>query len=63
MSQYKTKFVEEQIGGDILIECDENVLEKELGVSLKIHRVKLLQVMTGQKSAMALLAGKGPSAE
>ena len=63
MSQYKTKFVEEQIGGDILIECDENVLEKELGMSLKIHRVKLLQVMTGQKSAMALLAGKSPSTE
>jgi len=48
MSQYKTKVIEEQIGGDILLECDENVLEKELGMSLKIHHVKLLQVMSGK---------------
>lgn len=58
MPQYRTKFTEEEIGGDILVECDEDVLEKELGVSQKIHRLKLLQIMDGKKSATALLAEK-----
>lgn len=55
LSQYQAKFDEEQVGGDILSHCDDATLENELGVNMKIHRLKLLQVISGERSARALL--------
>ena len=58
LSQYRAKFDEEQIGGDILAECDDNTLETELGVSKRIHRLKLLQIIRGDNSARRILHGQ-----
>lgn len=55
LSQYRARFQEEGVGGDILLDCDEATLENELGVNMKIHRLKLMQIIRGEKSARFLL--------
>lgn len=55
LSQYRARFQEEQVGGDILLLCDDAVLENELGINMKIHRLKLLQIIRGERSARFLL--------
>ena len=54
LGQYRERFEEESIAGDILAECDEAVLQKELGINMKIHRLKLLQIIRGYKSAQSI---------
>ena len=59
LSQYRPRFEEESIDGSILIDCDdENTLEKELGITMKIHRLKLLQIIRGDISAQRLIESK-----
>lgn len=55
LGQYKKRFVEEHISGEILLECDEQILQEELGVQSRIHRIRLMKVITGLHSAKALL--------
>ena len=55
LSQYKSRFEEELIGGDILAQCDDDMLQTELGVNMRIHRLKLMQVIKGEKSAKKLI--------
>ena len=55
LGQYKEGFLAEEISGEILVECDEEVLQHELGMSSKIHRIKLMKVITGQHSAKAFI--------
>lgn len=55
LGQYKKKFMEEHISGEILLECDEQVLQDELGVQSRIHRIRLMKVVTGVHSAKSLL--------
>ena len=50
LSQYMKTIITENISGDILIECNEMILEEELGIKSKLHRLKLLK----------LIGGKGP---
>ena len=60
LSQYKEVFQHEQIDGDTLADCDEVVLLHELNVSNKLHRTKLMKVITGRYSACTILEGKDP---
>ena len=55
LSQYRERFEEEVIAGNILVECDELTLENELGVGMRIHRLKLLQIIRGDTSARPLV--------
>lgn len=55
LSRYRKSFEEEDIGGGILAECDDATLEKELGVGMRIHRLKLLQVIRGDTCARELI--------
>ena len=57
IGQYKDTFLAEQISGEILAECDEEVLQHELGMSSKIHRIRLMKVITGQHSAKDFIKG------
>ena len=50
ISQYKETFSEEGISGDILVECDDHVLEHDLGIKSRIHRIKLLTLILGKAS-------------
>ncbi len=60
LSQYKAAFAKEMISGEILLECNEMDLEKELGVTSKIHRIRLMKVVDGHHSAKNILEGQNP---
>lgn len=55
LSQYKDAFHKEQITGDILLECDNQILEVELKISSRLHRLRLMQVIDGKAPVMQLL--------
>lgn len=45
LEQYEEVFSKEQITGEILAECNEEVLERELHIPVKIHRIRLMKVI------------------
>lgn len=47
LRMYQEKFVSEQVNGEILSECDEEVLQNDLGVTSKLHRMRLIKVISG----------------
>ena len=54
ISQYKEMFIAEKIDGPIFIELDEEVLEKELGIASRLHRLKILRLLEGRVSIDSL---------
>lgn len=55
LTQYKEQFFEESIDGEILAECDDSLLENELHISNKLHRSRLMKVITGKHSIYNIL--------
>ena len=53
--QYKETIARECVDGEILSELDEKSLENDLGISSKIHRIRLMQIVTGSRSAKDFL--------
>lgn len=47
MSQYKEVFQTECLTGDILVECDEETLQEDLGVHSRIHLIKFKKLISG----------------
>ena len=62
LSQYQDAFQKEQINGETLSDCDETMLQNDLGVVSKLHRMRLLKVITGRLSAKSILDGGDPYA-
>ena len=60
LTQYKDIFINEEITGEILAELNEADLQNELGITSKIHRVKLMKVISGRHSALNVLRGEDP---
>ena len=60
LSQYRESFSRELIDGEVLSECDEETLERELGVADLEHRAKLMAVIRGEHTLRGALAGEGP---
>ncbi len=60
LKQYTSSFVKERITGEILMECDDEVLAQELKITSKLHRVRLLKLMSGRHSAENVLRGEDP---
>ena len=56
LKQYKEMFQKESINGEILVECDSEILE-DLNVTSRIHRLRLLKIISGQNSAQKILQG------
>jgi hypothetical protein len=52
MTQYKDVFKQEQITGSLLLDLDDDILENELGVTKRIHRLKILRIINGQQPLM-----------
>ena len=50
LGQYKKKFEEEQISGSLLLEIDDDILQNELGVTSKLHRLKILRIIEGRQT-------------
>ena len=49
MEEYIPRFKEEQIDGALLFELSDEILEEELGMSKKIHRMRLMMIITGHE--------------
>ncbi|XP_019857261.1 PREDICTED: uncharacterized protein LOC109585561 [Amphimedon queenslandica] len=50
LGQYKKKFEEEQITGSLLLEIDDDILQNELGVTSKLHRLKITRIIEGRQT-------------
>ncbi len=48
LKAYQEKFETEQVNGEILSECDEEVLKSDLEIASKLHRMRLLKVISGE---------------
>ena len=60
LEQYNQSIAQEHITGDVLVECTEAILEKELNIASKLHRVRLMKLIDGSHSAKGILSGEGP---
>ena len=60
LSQYKDAFMKESVSGELLLECDSDLLRVELGVATRLHRMRLMKVIEGKHSAAALIEGADP---
>ncbi len=58
MAQYQDRFAQECIDGGILAMCDDETLEKELGVSSRLERLRLMRIIRGERSAKSILEGE-----
>ena len=56
LSQYKKKFSSERVTGKILMQCNEKTLEKDLGVSSKLHRMHLMEFIQGSECVYSVIA-------
>ena len=48
LEAYVELFKAECISGDILQEVDDNLLDKELGITSKLHRIKMRRLINGR---------------
>ena len=60
LKQYQDSFKRQAIDGDILSELDEDILERDLNVTTKLHRLRLLKIISGRQSAKNILEGEDP---
>ena len=56
LPQYKEAFAREQVDGEVLLELDDQVLQSELGINSKIHRIRLMKLISGTQSAEKLVS-------
>ena len=52
--------MEERVNGEMLLECDNLVLQEELKVTSKLQRVRLMKLIEGKYSAENILRGEDP---
>lgn len=58
MDEYIPHFEAEKICGQTLAELQEEDLARELQVKSRLHRIRLMQVITGKVSAFAIISKK-----
>ena len=51
LGQYTEQILLQGVSGDILAKCNDEKLEKEFGVTSKLHRLKLLRIIEGKAPA------------
>ena len=49
LTKYKNVFIDEEISGALLQELDEEIIKVELGITSRLHRLKLLRVIDGRQ--------------
>ena len=54
LDEYSSIFLKEQVDGSLLSEFDD-VIMKDLGISSKLHRMRLSNFITGKTSARQYL--------
>ena len=58
MKQYTAKFQEELINGEVLAELDEEMMMGDLGISSKLHRMRLMKVWKGREGGRGRQGGR-----
>ena len=58
LKKYKKAFKDEKINGHIFCMFDEKILEEDLGVESRLHRIRLMQIVNGEADARAYLSKK-----
>ena len=48
LAMYKEAFKREQIDGWLFAELNDEILEHELGITSRLHRIKLIRVIEGK---------------
>ena len=51
LDEYKEVFSEKQVDGMIFVELNDVLMEHELGIKSRLHRLRLLMVAKGKKKA------------
>lgn len=60
LHQYQESFIRESVSGEILADCDNDILLNDLGVASRLHRLRLMKVVSGRHSAACLIQGADP---
>lgn len=60
LSQYSEVLRNEQVSGELLLDLNDDILEQELMVSSKLHRMRIVKLVNGEHSAESYLKGEGP---
>ncbi len=60
LEQYKEAFARECIDGGILLALGDDLLEEDLGVASRLHRLRLVRVINGSHSAEGILKEHNP---
>lgn len=55
LKQYKKIFQRERINGRFLLECDEEILKTDLGITNKLHRMRLMMFIAGKQCAYTVI--------
>lgn len=50
MGKYESTFLKEGVTGEVLLDCDEELLQSGLGIVSKLHRIKLMKIISGRES-------------
>ena len=58
LEEYQEAFRRQQLNGDLFSECDEDILTNELKVTSRLHRMRLMRVISGQYSVQEILCGR-----
>ena len=60
LNQYVESFIKERIDGMLFLELDDSMLQKDLNIDVKLHRIRLLKVISGKHSARNILQREDP---
>ena len=52
LSQYRDVFNKEGINGSLLLDLNDETILMELGMKLKLHRLKILRLIDGRESML-----------
>lgn len=55
MSAYTETFFREGINGELLLELNEGILQREIGINSQEHVAKLMQIIRGEQSVRSYL--------
>lgn len=57
LEQYIDTFRLQHINGDILSDCDDDILTNELQINSRLHRLRLMRIISGQYSVLEIMSG------
>ena len=50
LKQYAAKFSHELVDGELFFELDDVMLEEDLGITSRLHRLRMMKIIRGEQS-------------